>query len=104
MTRAMDGPAKGYSLVIVGQAVKDDKTIDFVLKDETEYKYTGGDYVGDERKGVLQEGGTADIEMTFHFDHIFGDMETPADDELNTGALALSPLPTWPMMESLRWI
>lgn len=91
MLKAPEGPAKGYSLVVTGKAMKDNKTVSFSVKDETEYKYTGGEYVGDERKGILQEGGTADMEMTFHFDHIFGDADTPADDELNTGALGFEP-------------
>ncbi|AGL00287.1 hypothetical protein [Desulfoscipio gibsoniae] len=91
MTRAAEGPAKGYSLVVTGTAEKEGQTVSFTIKDEQEYHYTGGDYVGDERKGVLQEGGTADVEMTFHFDHIFGDADTPLEDELNTGAPGFEP-------------
>lgn len=91
MIRATEGPAEGYSMMIKGMAEKDGQTVDFTIKDEQEYLYTGGDYVGDERKGVLQEGGTANVEMTFHFDHIFGDAETPLEDELNTGAPGFKP-------------
>lgn len=91
MVKAPQAPAEGYSLVIVGKAVKDGEAINFTIKNEEEYKYTGGEYIGDERKGIVQEGGTADLEMTFHFDHIFGDAETPADDELNVGALGFEP-------------
>ncbi|MEW5920568.1 MAG: DUF4382 domain-containing protein [Bacillota bacterium] len=91
MVKAASGPAKGYSLVVMGKAEKDGKTINFAIKNEKEYSYAGGEYVGDERKGVVQEGGTADLEMTFHFDHIFGDAETPADDELNVGAPGFEP-------------
>lgn len=91
MVRASEGPAAGYSLVIMGQAEKDGRTVEFVIKDENEYVYTGGEYIGDERKGIVQEGGTADLEMTFHFDHIFGDAGTPADDELNVGAPGFEP-------------
>jgi len=91
MLKAAEGPAKGYSLVIIGKAVKDGKTINFTIKNEQEYKYTGGEYIGDERKGIVTEGGTADLEMTFHFDHIFGDAGTPADDELNVGAPGFEP-------------
>jgi len=29
--------------------------------------------------------------MTFHFDHIFGDADTPPDDELNVGAVGFEP-------------
>ena len=83
MAKAAGDPASGYSLVIVGKAEKDGQTINFTVKVGQEYEYACGEYVGDERKGILQKDGTADLEMTFHFDHIFGDAETPMDDELN---------------------
>jgi hypothetical protein len=38
------------------------------------------------------ESPAADLEATFHFDHIFGDGELPAEDELNVGALGFPPL------------
>lgn len=91
MLKAAEGSAQGYSLVITGTATKEGKTVNFTIKDETEYKYTAGEYVGDERKGFIQGGDTADLEMTFHFDHIFGDAGTPADDDLNTGSLGFEP-------------
>ncbi|MDY6878463.1 MAG: DUF4382 domain-containing protein [Chloroflexota bacterium] len=91
MARATDGPASGYSLVVAGTAEKEGQTVNFVIEVEQEYEYTCGEYVGDERKGFLEEGGPADVEMTFHFDHIFGDAETPLDDELNIGAPGFEP-------------
>jgi hypothetical protein len=91
MVRASEDPAAGYSLVVVGSAEKDGQTIDFTFKVEPEYTYTCGEYVGDARKGMLQKDGTADLEMTFHFDHIFGDAETPPDDDLNVGAVGFEP-------------
>jgi hypothetical protein len=91
MVQATSGSAAGYSLAVVGQAEKEGQTVNFTIEVEQEYEYTCGEYVGDERKGILQEGGTADLEMTFHFDHIFGDAETPLDDELNVGALGFEP-------------
>jgi hypothetical protein len=48
--------------------------------------------VGDERKGILAAGEEADLEATFHFDHLFGDGEAPPDDDINTGALGFDPL------------
>ncbi|MBC8446406.1 MAG: DUF4382 domain-containing protein, partial [Chloroflexi bacterium] len=92
MVRATSGPASGYSLVIVGTAEKEGQTVNFTFRVEQEYGYTCGEYVGDERKGILQKDGTADLEMTFHFDHIFGDAETPLDDDLNVGAPGFEPL------------
>jgi hypothetical protein len=91
MPQAASGPAQGYALVIVGTAEKDGQTVPFTIKVEDEYEYTCGEYVGDERKGILAKGGTADQEMTFHFDHIFGDAETPMDDDLNVGAPGFEP-------------
>jgi len=81
----------GYSLVMVGTAEKDGETIHFTISVENTYPFICGEYIGDERKGILSADGTADLEMTFHFDHIFGDIETPLDDSLNTGAVGFDP-------------
>ena len=91
MVRATSGSVSGYSLVMVGTAEKDGQSIDFTINVEDECEYTCGEFVGDERKGIVQEGGVADVEMTFHFDHIFGDADTPMDDELNVGAIGFEP-------------
>ena len=87
MVKAESGPAAGYSLVMIGTAENDGRVVDFAINIDAECSYDCGEYVGDNRKGILAEGGTASLEMTFHFDHIFGDAETPLDDELNLGAL-----------------
>jgi hypothetical protein len=92
LTPAESGDAAGYPLVIMGTAEKDDESIAFTLRVENEYAYTCGEFVGDARKGILAKDETADVEMTFHFDHIFGDADTPMDDDLNTGALGFDPL------------
>ncbi|MFQ3616316.1 MAG: DUF4382 domain-containing protein [Cyanobacteriota bacterium] len=92
MANATDGPAKGYALVIVGTGVKDGQTVNFTLNLDREMTFTCGDFVGDERKGFLEANGNADLEATFHFDHLFGDGDAPADDELNTGALGFEPI------------
>lgn len=91
MVRASSGPTAGYSLVIAGTAEKDGQSIDFTIKVEKEYEYSCGEYVGDERKGIVEDGGTADVEMTFHFDHVFGDAESPMSDHLNIGAVGFEP-------------
>lgn len=92
MPKAAEGPAAGYSLVALATATKDGQTIPFTLKIDREMQFTCGDFVGEERKGILQPGGTADLEATFHFDHLFGDGEAPPEDEINTGALGFAPL------------
>lgn len=81
----------GYPLVMVGTAVKDAETIEFTIQIETPFRYACGDYVGDERKGILAANGAADLELTFHFDHIFGDGEAAPDDEINLGAPGFAP-------------
>jgi hypothetical protein len=91
MVKAKSGPAAGHSLVMRGTAQKNGQSIDFVIEVDEECEYQCGEYVGDERKGILEEGGVADVEMTFHFDHIFGDGELPPDDELNLAAVGFQP-------------
>ncbi|HIK46727.1 MAG TPA: DUF4382 domain-containing protein [Leptolyngbyaceae cyanobacterium M65_K2018_010] len=92
MVPAQAGPSQGYSLWIQGTATKDGQSLPFTLKVDEELAFTCGEFVGDERKGILDAGDMADLEATFHFDHLFGDADTPADDALNTGALGFGPL------------
>lgn len=92
MPRATSGPAEGSVIMLVGQAERDGKVVDFTLRLDRELRYLGGDYVGEERKGILGEGGEADVEMTFHLDHFFGSDEAAADDEMNVNALGFDPL------------
>ncbi len=92
MSPATDGPAAGYTLVMDGTAQKEGQTVDFVVRSAQELAYTCGEYVGDQRKGILANGAQADLEATFHFDHIFGDGEAPSEDPINTGALGFGPL------------
>ncbi len=92
MTPGTSEPNQDYPLVLIGQASKDGKTINFHLKINQELAFKCGEFVGEERKGILAPGGTASLEATFHFDHLFGDGKSPPDDEINTGALGFSPL------------
>jgi hypothetical protein len=91
MVKATGGPSAGYSLSLVGSGSKEGQVIDFEIRFESEYAYSCGEYVGDARKGILEADGIADLEMTFHFDHIFGDADTPLDDDLNTAAVGFEP-------------
>jgi len=92
MVPATEGPAEGHTLVLDGVAEKDDQTINFRVSVDREYAYTCGEFVGDQRKGIVSAGQSGDLEATFHFDHIFGDGSAPADDEINVGALGFEPL------------
>ncbi|WP_421656293.1 DUF4382 domain-containing protein [Leptothermofonsia sp. ETS-13] len=92
MVKPADGPAKGYPLLLKGKATKDGKTVDFTLRIDQEMAFSCGDFVGDDRKGLLKPGDKADLEATFHFDHLFGDADVPMDDDLNKQALGFEPL------------
>jgi hypothetical protein len=92
MVSSETGPAAGYPLVLQGTATKDGQTVNFTLQIDQELAFTCGDFVGDERKGIVSAGETADLEATFHFDHLFGDAGAPMDDDLNMGALGFDPL------------
>ena len=91
MARATDGPAAGYVIVLEGLASKDGEEISFTLRFEEELLYRGGEYIGDERKGIVLAGQTADVEATFHFDHLFGDGEEDPSEEINNEALGFAP-------------
>ncbi|BFM41080.1 DUF4382 domain-containing protein [Synechocystis sp. LKSZ1] len=84
--------AAGYSLVLQGLAQKGAQQIPFTLKLDRNVAFVCGDYVGEERKGLLTSAGQADLEATFHFDHLFGDGSLSSEDELNRGALGFGPL------------
>ncbi len=87
-----EGPAAGYSMVIVGQASRDGETIDFVLRVTEEFAFYCGDFVGDERKGIVEPGDASTVEATFHFDHLFGEGSLGPQDPLNVGAFGFDPL------------
>ena len=92
MVPADSGPAEGYTIWMQGTATRDGETVPFTLRVNEELAFTCGDFIGDDRKGILTAGDTADLEATFHFDHLFGDGDAPADDSINTGALGFDPL------------
>lgn len=86
------GAAAAAPIVMQGVATKAGETVNFTLELDQPVAFTCGDFVGEERKGILTAGDTADLEATFHFDHVFGDADAPATDSLNTGALGFDPL------------
>jgi len=86
---------EGYSIVMIGTATKDDQSISFNIKLDEEIEYTScGPHP--ESIGVVAENGKGEAQMTFHFDHIFGDFEEgPADttdeDAINYVAVGFGP-------------
>ncbi|MEL6221146.1 MAG: DUF4382 domain-containing protein [Cyanobacteria bacterium J06627_8] len=92
MAPADEGPAQGSTIVLIGSAQQGSEVVNFNIQLDPVYTYTCGEFVGDARKGILTAGETTDVEATFHFDHIFGDGDAPAEDPINTGALGFEPL------------
>ena len=91
MVPSTEGPSEGYSIYIDAQAEKGRDSYNVYLGFETGYRYSAGDYVGDVRKGFVNVGEPGELEMTFHFDHIFGDIDQPADCDLNMMAVGFEP-------------
>ena len=94
VVQADRGASAGYAMMFVGTAEKDGKTVDFELVSREETTYRCGEFVGNERKGFLSQGGTAEQEMTFHLDHIFGRADKAANDPMNLAAGGFSPFAT----------
>ncbi|MDJ0532051.1 MAG: DUF4382 domain-containing protein [Xenococcaceae cyanobacterium MO_207.B15] len=84
--------AGSHTILLEGTATKAKRKINFVLGFNQPTKYVCGEFVGDSRKGLVQPNDIAEVEMTFHFDHIFGDREADADDEINQNAVGFQPL------------
>jgi hypothetical protein len=72
------------SLTLIGTATKDDRTLKFNLAFAPDTAYTCGEYIGDIRKGFVEPDAPGDLEITLHFDHIFGDAGVPSSEEINT--------------------
>lgn len=103
VVEASQGAAAGSTILLEGTATKADQTIDFIMGFNQPLEYTCGQFVGDQRKGILAGASeTAEIETTFHFDHIFGDAEAPVDDALNVDAVGFDPFATLAQNGSLN--
>ena len=88
----MSSSGNSPTIQMIGTAQKDGETVNFDISVVSDFGYTCGEYVGDERKGFVEADNAGDIEMTFHLDHVFGDGDSPQDDPLNVGALGFQPL------------
>lgn len=84
---APEGPHAGLSMVLSGTATRDGQSVDFTLTSDATHRYTCGEYVGEARTGFLAERGTAEVELTFHLDHLFGRADKGPDDAMNLAAL-----------------
>ncbi|MEM8860724.1 MAG: DUF4382 domain-containing protein, partial [Chloroflexota bacterium] len=91
MDPASDGPIAGQTIQLVGTASKEGETINFTINIDESYGYACGEFVGDERKGFVTEDAAGDVELTFHFDHVFGDFDTAMDEAINVSAVGFDP-------------
>ena len=91
MVPSTEGSSRGYTIYLDAQAEKGNQSYNVFLGFETGYRYSAGDFVGDVRKGFVYVGEPGELEMTFHFDHIFGDIDQPADCDLNMIAIGFEP-------------
>ena len=82
----------GVTVRMVGSAEKQTTRIQFDIEISETYRYVCGEYVGDSRKGFVTADSPADVEMTFHVDHVFGDGTADPEESLNVGALGFDPL------------
>jgi hypothetical protein len=84
---AQSGDWAGQSMVLVGTATRDGASVDFTLTSDATHDYTCGEYVGDARKGFVTAGSDAELELTFHLDHLFGRLDKEDADPMNIHAL-----------------
>lgn len=92
MVSQNDSGLENQTIILQGIATKGQEKVNFQLGFALPVQYLCGEFVGDARKGFVKQDAPAEVEMTFHFDHIFGDRDTPADDPLNQDALGFQPL------------
>lgn len=85
-------PASGNTILLEGTANKDSQVIKFQIGLNNSTEYICGEYVGDERLGIVEASSPGKVEFTLHFDHIFGDFNTPPEDALNQDALGFQAL------------
>lgn len=88
ISKISSGEFKGYSIILKGNASKDSINKTFLIKLNEEILFDGKEgYVGDIPRGILKSNDTANLELTFHFDHIFGDFNSPLTEHVNTGSV-----------------
>ena len=91
-TAGSNSEIPGKTMALVGTAVKDGETINFNLGFNNPTEYICGEFIGDERQGIVAADTPGQVEATFHFDHIFGDIDTPPEDSLNQDAIGFQPI------------
>lgn len=80
-----------YTIFLQGLATKANQNINFSIKFNQPVKFLCGEYVGEERKGIVKEGTSTEAEITLHFDHLFGNDNMSPKDEINQSSLGFEP-------------
>ncbi len=91
MVTAAEGVAQDTVMLFIGTATRGDQSIPFQLAVEEPHAYLCGEFIGEERKGFVTAAGEADLEITFHLDHLFGRADKPANDPMNRTAPGFAP-------------
>jgi len=82
------GEYNGFSIVLVGTAEKAGKKINFTIKLDEEITWDAKNgYSGEKVKGIVKKGQTGEVEMTFHWDHVFGDKTQAPTHHVNQGSV-----------------
>ena len=87
-----DSVMPGKTILLIGTAVKDQEAVNFNLGFNNPVEYVCGEFVGDERQGIVTADSSGTVEATFHFDHIFGDGDTSLEEAINQDALGFQPI------------
>lgn len=86
--RIVSGKYAGYSVIMIGHATRAGERVPFKILLDAQIEFDGPDgYVGDRVKGIVKKDQIERVEMTFHFDHIFGDQSASLKNHVNTGAV-----------------
>ncbi len=91
--------ADGFSLVLDGIARKDGQEVAFTLRTSESVTHFCGEYLGDDRKGFVPDAAGGDLEITLHFDHLFGRADKPEDDKMNLAAPGFAPFAAGGVLE-----
>lgn len=76
------------SMLIKGTATKDNKKVKFTIKINESILWDAPDgYVGKTIKGIVTNKKDGEEEISFHFDHLFGDVTASKDDHVNTNSV-----------------
>ena len=86
------GSGETAAIALQGTATQGDRTVTFNLEFPGQFQVACGDYVGDERKGIVTADEAGEVELTFHLDHVFGDGEFPPEAEINQKSVGFGPL------------